>query len=66
MSRLFNFCSDENLCKDIYLRQHMDDQGWVPVTLIAGFNQVSLQVLHVCLISSLIRNFLTEKYKILY
>uniref|UniRef100_A0ACD5WQT4 Uncharacterized protein n=1 Tax=Avena sativa TaxID=4498 RepID=A0ACD5WQT4_AVESA len=34
------YFSDENLCKDIYLRQHMDDQGWVPVSLIAGFNQV--------------------------
>ncbi|KAM0890108.1 hypothetical protein ACQ4PT_027286 [Festuca glaucescens] len=34
------YFSDENLCKDIYLRQHMDGQGWVPVSLIAGFNQV--------------------------
>lgn len=24
----------------------MDDRGWVPLSLIAGFNQVSLQVLH--------------------
>lgn len=46
LSHLFNFCSDENLCKDIYLRKHMDDHGWVPLSLIAGFNQVSLQVLH--------------------
>ncbi|KQK23575.1 la-related protein 1B isoform X1 [Brachypodium distachyon] len=34
------YFSDENLCKDIYLRQHMDDQGWVPISLIACFNQV--------------------------
>lgn len=36
------YFSDENLCKDIYLRQHMDSQGWVPVSLIAGFNQVRM------------------------
>lgn len=36
------YFSDENLCKDIYLRQHMDGQGWVPVSLIAGFNQVQM------------------------
>uniref|UniRef100_A0A0D9VPP9 HTH La-type RNA-binding domain-containing protein n=1 Tax=Leersia perrieri TaxID=77586 RepID=A0A0D9VPP9_9ORYZ len=34
------YFSDDNLCKDPYLRQHMDDQGWVPLSLIAGFNQV--------------------------
>ena len=38
-----NYCSDDNLCKDLYLRQHMDGQGWVPLPLIAGFRQVSLQ-----------------------
>uniref|UniRef100_J3LK55 HTH La-type RNA-binding domain-containing protein n=1 Tax=Oryza brachyantha TaxID=4533 RepID=J3LK55_ORYBR len=34
------YFSEDNLCKDIFLRQRMDDQGWVPVSLIAGFNQV--------------------------
>ncbi|XP_015632468.1 la-related protein 1C isoform X1 [Oryza sativa Japonica Group] len=34
------YFSDDNLCKDIFLRRHMDDQGWVPLPLIAGFNQV--------------------------
>ncbi|KAJ0969895.1 hypothetical protein J5N97_022772 [Dioscorea zingiberensis] len=34
------YFSTENLCKDTYLRQKMDDQGWVPVSLIAGFNKV--------------------------
>lgn len=38
---LFSSCSTANLCKDTYLRQKMDDQGWVPVSLIAGFNKVS-------------------------
>ncbi|XP_066400420.1 la-related protein 1B-like isoform X1 [Miscanthus floridulus] len=34
------YFSDANLCKDLYLRQRMDDQGWVPLSLIAGFPQV--------------------------
>ncbi|KAJ7944127.1 la-related protein 1C-like [Quillaja saponaria] len=34
------YFSDANLIKDIYLRQNMDDQGWVPIKLIAGFNKV--------------------------
>uniref|UniRef100_A0A1D1XWM7 La-related protein 1B n=1 Tax=Anthurium amnicola TaxID=1678845 RepID=A0A1D1XWM7_9ARAE len=34
------YFSAENLCKDIYLRQNMDEEGWVPVSLIAGFNRV--------------------------
>lgn len=34
------YFSSENLCKDPYLRQNMDDQGWVPISLIATFNRV--------------------------
>lgn len=34
------YFSGENLIKDTYLRQNMDDQGWVPIKLIAGFNKV--------------------------
>ncbi|XP_026433042.1 la-related protein 1B-like [Papaver somniferum] len=34
------YFSSVNLCKDIYLRQNMDEQGWVPVSLIAGFHRV--------------------------
>lgn len=36
------YFSNENLIKDIYLRQNMDDQGWVPIKLIAGFKKVML------------------------
>lgn len=35
------YFSNDNLIKDTYLRQNMDDQGWVPIKLIAGFNKVS-------------------------
>ncbi|KAK7262989.1 hypothetical protein RJT34_30572 [Clitoria ternatea] len=34
------YFSSENLIKDIYLRKNMDDQGWVPINLIAGFKKV--------------------------
>ncbi|KAG1360992.1 putative La-related protein [Cocos nucifera] len=35
------YFSYDNLCKDIYLRQKMDDHGWVPISLIAGFNRIA-------------------------
>nr|XP_010933359.1 la-related protein 1C [Elaeis guineensis] len=34
------YFSSDNLCKDIFLRRNMDEQGWVPINLIAGFNRV--------------------------
>ncbi|KAK7271688.1 hypothetical protein RJT34_27788 [Clitoria ternatea] len=34
------YFSNQNLVKDTFLRQNMDDQGWVPIKLIAGFNKV--------------------------
>ncbi|XP_050383026.1 la-related protein 1C-like [Argentina anserina] len=34
------YFSNENLIKDTFLRQNMDDQGWVRIKLIAGFNKV--------------------------
>ncbi|XP_047317283.1 la-related protein 1C-like [Impatiens glandulifera] len=34
------YFSNENLVKDTFLRLNMDDQGWVPIKLIAGFKKV--------------------------
>lgn len=34
------YFSSENLVKDMFLRKEMDEQGWVPVKLIAGFKKV--------------------------
>jgi len=34
------YFSVENLCKDIWLRIQMDEQGWLPLSLIANFNRV--------------------------
>jgi la-related protein 1 len=36
----FSFGSDENLQNDHYLISLMDDQGWVPVSIIADFKRV--------------------------
>ncbi|KAF5462156.1 hypothetical protein F2P56_018186 [Juglans regia] len=34
------YFGDNNLVTDDFLRSHMDDQGWVPITLIASFPRV--------------------------
>ncbi|KAL2129988.1 hypothetical protein VTI74DRAFT_7032 [Chaetomium olivicolor] len=34
------YFSVENLCKDYYLRKHMDGQGFVPLSVIASFKRV--------------------------
>ncbi|KAI8017601.1 La-related protein 1C [Camellia lanceoleosa] len=34
------YFSNENLIKDVYLRQNMDEHGWVSIDLIAGFKKV--------------------------
>jgi len=34
------YFSVENLCKDLYLRTQMDEEGWIPLALIANFNRV--------------------------
>lgn len=38
---IFILCSEANLVKDAFLRSKMDEQGWVPITLIADFPRVS-------------------------
>lgn len=34
------YFSVDNLCKDIYLRKHMDGSGWVHLNFIAGFKRM--------------------------
>jgi hypothetical protein len=41
-SQIEYYFGTENLCRDIYLRRHMDSQGWVPLSFIAGFNRVQV------------------------
>ncbi|KAL6959903.1 hypothetical protein U1Q18_040052 [Sarracenia purpurea var. burkii] len=49
------YFSNENLIKDTYLRQNMDDQGWVPINLIAGFKKVQLLTDNIPLILDALR-----------
>uniref|UniRef100_A0A0D3HE26 HTH La-type RNA-binding domain-containing protein n=1 Tax=Oryza barthii TaxID=65489 RepID=A0A0D3HE26_9ORYZ len=34
------YFSENNLCSDVYLKGWMNQQGWVPLTLVAGFPRV--------------------------
>lgn len=34
------YFSVENLCKDVYLRAHMDSQGFVPLMFVTGFSRM--------------------------
>ncbi|RKP06647.1 hypothetical protein THASP1DRAFT_25070 [Thamnocephalis sphaerospora] len=34
------YFSVENLCRDIFLRSHMDAEGYVPIAVLAAFNRV--------------------------
>ena len=34
------YFSIDNLCKDLFLRKHMDSQGWVPLSVVAGFKRI--------------------------
>lgn len=34
------YFSIENLCKDLFLRKHMDDEGFVNLTILANFNRL--------------------------
>eukprot|EP00971_Amphidinium_carterae_P205256 4073933-Amphidinium_carterae.1 len=34
------YFSEDNLCKDTFLRGHMDEEGWVKLSLIMGFNKM--------------------------
>lgn len=40
LGQLEYYLSSENMAQDFFLRQRMDDQGWIPISLIASFNRV--------------------------
>ncbi|KAJ6773502.1 LA-RELATED PROTEIN 1B [Salix purpurea] len=42
LNQIEYYFSDINLSEDGYLKSRMDDEGWVPITLIAGFNRVRI------------------------
>ncbi|OLL24645.1 La-related protein 1 [Neolecta irregularis DAH-3] len=39
-SQVEYYFSIDNLCKDIFLRRHMDSQGFVPLSVLANFNRM--------------------------
>jgi len=39
-AQLEYYFSVDNLCKDLYLRSHMDSQGFVPLAFVARFNRL--------------------------
>ncbi|WBW73080.1 RNA-binding protein, LARP1 family Slr1 [Schizosaccharomyces osmophilus] len=39
-SQIEYYMSIENLCKDMFLRKHMDDEGYVPIAFLASFNRI--------------------------
>ncbi|MCD7454356.1 hypothetical protein HAX54_024445 [Datura stramonium] len=50
------YFSNENLIKDTFLRQNMDEHGWVPVALIAGFKKVMELTENIQLILNAVRS----------
>ncbi|XP_054797936.1 la-related protein 1C-like [Prosopis cineraria] len=50
------YFSDANLVKDEFLRSNMDEQGWVPITLIASFRRVKSLTNNVQVILDSMRN----------
>ncbi|CAK8540042.1 unnamed protein product [Lathyrus sativus] len=55
VSQIEYYFSNENLVRDTFLRQKMDDQGWVPIKLIAGFKKVMLLTDNIQLIMDAVR-----------
>jgi len=50
LGQLEYYLSPQNMAQDFFLRQQMDSQGWIPVSLIASFNRVKRLVMDVQLI----------------
>jgi la-related protein 1 len=48
--------SKDNLCTDVFLRRQMDDQGWVDISLIAGFKKVTLTAFAFILLFAMLSN----------
>jgi len=62
------YFSVENLCKDVYLRGQMDEEGWIPLSLIAAFNRVKIltpdvQIIKEVLQTSTLLEFTNDKIR---
>lgn len=53
LGQLEFYMSPDNLAKDVFLRQNMDDQGWINISLIASFNRLKQLTTDVNLVRSM-------------
>lgn len=62
------YFSEENLMKDLFIRRKMDENGYIPVTLIASFHRVRALTADINKILSAIKASnqleLVENYKV--
>ncbi|XP_051149722.1 la-related protein 1C-like [Andrographis paniculata] len=49
------YFSDNNLMRDSYLRSKMDDQGWVPISLVASFPRIKQMTNDISLVMESLR-----------
>ncbi|XP_028794262.1 la-related protein 1C-like isoform X1 [Neltuma alba] len=56
MNQIDYYFSDANLVKDDFLRSNMDEQGWVPIALIANFRRVKSLTNNIQVILDSLRN----------
>lgn len=49
------YFSVENLCKDIFLRRQMDEEGWIPLSVIFNFNRVRALTTNYSLVSKVVQ-----------
>ena len=56
VNQLNYYFSLENLCKDMYLRKHMDSEGFVQISFVASFNRVKTLSSSVELVTSALSN----------
>ncbi|KAF9530045.1 hypothetical protein CPB83DRAFT_763940 [Crepidotus variabilis] len=54
LGQLEYYLSPQNLAQDFYLRQNMDERGWIPIPLIASFNRVTQLTMDVQLVKDVL------------
>ncbi|KAJ5893890.1 Winged helix-turn-helix transcription repressor DNA-binding [Penicillium taxi] len=57
------YFSVDNLCKDMFLRKHMDSQGFVPLVVIANFKRVKSLTEDIELIRHVTRHLRNAEYQ---
>ncbi|XP_076446091.1 la-related protein 1B-like isoform X5 [Babylonia areolata] len=55
VKQLEYYFSDVNLARDVFLRRHMNEEGWAPISLIATFNRMKTLTLDVQAIKEAIK-----------